>query len=67
MVTNSNFTINVTESTSYQEMDGFGYTLTGGSAMLINNMSTSSRSELLHDMNANVAIAITKIGFLIFI
>ena len=50
MVANSNFTINVTESTSYQEMDGFGYTLTGGSAMLINNMSTSSRSELLQEL-----------------
>tara|TARA_R110000751_G_scaffold2470_3_gene13118 strand:+ start:139421 stop:140911 length:1491 start_codon:yes stop_codon:yes gene_type:complete len=50
MVTNSNFTINVTESTSYQEMDGFGYTLTGGSAMLINNMSVSSRSELLQEL-----------------
>lgn len=50
MATNSNFTINVSEGTSYQEMDGFGYTLTGGSAMLINNMSSSTRSELLQEL-----------------
>jgi len=50
MVSNSNFTINVDEGTSYQEMDGFGYTLTGGSAMLINNMSSATRSELLQEL-----------------
>lgn len=50
MVTNNNFTINVSEGTSYQEMDGFGYSLTGGSAMLINNMSSSERSELLQEL-----------------
>lgn len=50
MVTNSNFTINVSEATGYQEMDGFGYTLTGGSAMLINNMSSVTRSELLQEL-----------------
>lgn len=50
MVTNSNFTINVDEGTSYQEMDGFGYTLTGGSAMLINSMSSATRSTLLQEL-----------------
>ena len=48
--TNSNFTINVSESTVYQEMDGFGYALTGGSAMLMNNMSSSSRSALIQEL-----------------
>ncbi len=50
LAANNNFTINVSESTSYQEMDGFGYSLTGGSAMLINNMSSSSRAELLGEL-----------------
>lgn len=50
MVTNSNFTINVDEGISYQEMDGFGYTLTGGSAMLINSMSSATRSTLLQEL-----------------
>ncbi|WGH76932.1 glycoside hydrolase family 30 beta sandwich domain-containing protein [Tenacibaculum tangerinum] len=48
--TNTNFTINVSEGTTYQEMDGFGYTLTGGSAMLINNMSSSARASLLQEL-----------------
>ncbi|WP_229731271.1 glycoside hydrolase family 30 protein [Hyunsoonleella pacifica] len=50
MVTNNNFTITVDEGTSYQEMDGFGYSLTGGSAMLINNMSSSARANLLEEL-----------------
>lgn len=50
LATNTNFTINVSENTSYQEMDGFGYTLTGGSATLMNNMSSSSRADLLQEL-----------------
>lgn len=47
---NNNFTINVSEETSYQEMDGFGYTLTGGSATLINGMSSSAKANLLEEL-----------------
>ncbi|MCH8535062.1 MAG: glucosylceramidase [Flavobacteriaceae bacterium] len=47
---NEAFTINVDESETYQSMDGFGYTLTGGSALHINNMSFSARNELLNDL-----------------
>lgn len=50
LATNTNFTINVSEATTYQEMDGFGYSLTGGSAMLINSMSSSSRLTLLQEL-----------------
>ncbi|WP_179347707.1 glycoside hydrolase family 30 protein [Winogradskyella pacifica] len=50
LATNTNFTINVSENTSYQEMDGFGYTLTGGSATLMNSMSSSSRADLLQEL-----------------
>ncbi|TBN03689.1 glucosylceramidase [Hyunsoonleella flava] len=47
---NTNFSINVSDGTTYQEMDGFGYSLTGGSALHINNMSASSRSTLLNEL-----------------
>lgn len=47
---NDNFTINVSEGTTYQSMDGFGYCLTGGSAGLINNMSSSAKNDLLEEL-----------------
>ena len=47
---NNYATINVNSSNEYQEIDGFGYSLTGGSALHINNMSSSSRGELLNDL-----------------
>lgn len=34
----------------YQEMDGFGYTLTGGSALWISKMSADARAELLREL-----------------
>jgi glucosylceramidase len=43
--------IEVDTSTQYQTMDGFGYALTGGSAMLINQkLSTSRRDSLLREL-----------------
>jgi glucosylceramidase len=47
---NQNFTINVNPNTTYQSMDGFGFSLTGGSAFHINNMSALARSTLLNDL-----------------
>ena len=49
---NSNLTISVDESkeAERQIMDGFGFTLTGGSAQLINNMSAAARSSLLNEL-----------------
>ena len=41
------FTIEIDESATFQTMDGFGYTLTGASAMLINNMNPVARTNLL--------------------
>lgn len=49
-------TIDIDTSITYQTMDGFGYTLTGGSALAINNMSKAKRAELLNELfttNAN--------------
>lgn len=45
-----NATITINPSTTYQTMDGFGYTLTGGSALHIFKMSAESRAELLNEL-----------------
>jgi glucosylceramidase len=50
--TNSNPTITVDGATSYQTMDGFGYTLTGGSAFVVNRMPSTSRDALLRELFA---------------
>lgn len=42
--------IKVSEDTLYQEIDGFGYTLTGGSAGHIWKMDQGKRYELLEDL-----------------
>src|SRR3954470_10290672 len=48
--TNNNPTITVDGAATYQTMDGFGYTLTGGSAFLINRMPVASRDALLREL-----------------
>ena len=48
--TNSNPTIDVDSSQVFQTIDGFGYTLTGGSADLINTMDASARNALLREL-----------------
>jgi len=47
---NQNPTITVDTTTTYQEMDGFGFTLTGGSATLINSLPESTRNALLNEL-----------------
>lgn len=43
-------TLRIDQDQVYQEIDGFGYTLTGGSAMHINNMSNANRKALLAEL-----------------
>jgi glucosylceramidase len=46
----------VDETKSFQKMDGFGFTLTGGSATLINQMGIAEKNALLKELfttNAN--------------
>jgi glucosylceramidase len=43
-------TIEVKDMTRYQEIDGFGYTLTGGSAIHINGMEPAARTALLREL-----------------
>lgn len=49
-ITNSNSTITIDTAQSYQQMDGFGYTLTSGSATLINDMTAGEKSKLLTEL-----------------
>ena len=43
-------TISIDPSKTYQEIDGFGYTLTGGSALHLNKMSAAARADLLQEL-----------------
>jgi glucosylceramidase len=42
--------ITIDPEQTYQTMDGFGYTLTGGSARLFNEMDEKSRKEILKEL-----------------
>ncbi|MBZ4189913.1 glycoside hydrolase family 30 protein [Niabella beijingensis] len=42
--------ITVDSARAFQEIDGFGYTLTGGSAMLINRMDDAKKETLLKEL-----------------
>ena len=53
--TNSFPNIDVDSAASFQTVDGFGYTLTGGSAYLINRMDALSRSTLLNELFGSAA------------
>lgn len=56
--TNSNPTIEVDPETKFQTIDGFGYTLTGGSATLINALPATEKDKLLNELFANTDQAI---------
>lgn len=54
-------TVTINPSTTYQTMDGFGYTLTEGSCEVISGMAATQQNQLLNDLynpttglNANV-------------
>ncbi|MCZ4224571.1 glycoside hydrolase family 30 protein [Pedobacter rhodius] len=59
--TNSNPTIEIDPNTTFQSIDGFGYTLTGGSATLINALPAADRDKLLNELfsTADDAISVT--------
>ncbi len=58
--------IEVNADKTFQEMDGFGFTLTGGSAFHINNMSKEKRQQLLNELFAfdkeNIGISYLRIS-----
>jgi glucosylceramidase len=47
---NSNPTITVDTTKSYQSIDGFGYAMTDGSAYLINRLPAPDRAAILHEL-----------------
>ncbi len=49
-VSNSHPVIEVDSAQAFQEIDGFGYTLTGGSADLLNNLPAAQRQALLNEL-----------------
>lgn len=56
---NINYNIEVDSSQSYQTIDGFGFTLTGSSAQLINNMDLAQKEALLNDLFSSAGIGIS--------
>ncbi|HEX3767389.1 MAG TPA: glycoside hydrolase family 30 beta sandwich domain-containing protein [Puia sp.] len=51
--TNSNPFIDVDSTQTFQTIDGFGFTLTGGSAYVINKMDANSKAALLNELFGN--------------
>lgn len=51
--------IAVDAAQKYQTIDGFGFTLTGGSAALINRLHTNTKKQLLQELFGNKINAIT--------
>lgn len=51
--------IDVSEGTTFQTMDGFGYTLTGGSVQVINSLNATRKQELLQDVFSATGIGVS--------
>jgi glucosylceramidase len=51
--------IEVNEGATYQTIDGFGFTLTGGSVQVINNLNASRKQELLQDVFSSTGIGVS--------
>jgi len=52
-VANSNANINVDTTQTFQTIDGFGFTLTGGSAYVINLLNATDKTNLLNELFGN--------------
>ena len=55
---NTSPVIDVDSTVTYQSVDGFGYTLTGGSATLINQLNAATKASLLQELFGNTGNAI---------
>ena len=51
--------IDVTDGTTYQTIDGFGYTLTGGSVQVINTLNAARKQALLQELFGTGGIGIS--------
>ena len=58
--------IEIDDTEIYQTIEGFGFTLTGGSALHIHNMSSSNRSDLLNELfqwsGENIGVSYLRIS-----
>jgi glucosylceramidase len=52
-VANSNSNVDVDSSQAFQTLDGFGYSLTGGSAYVINRLPAAEKTNLLVELFGN--------------
>lgn len=63
---NENLTIDVDTSQRYQEIDGFGFALTGGSATLINGLEETKKEALLKELfltdSTNIGVSYLRIS-----
>ncbi len=50
--------VDVDSTQQYQEVDGFGYTLTGGSATVVNSLNANDKSALLTELFGNNSTSI---------
>lgn len=57
-------TVTVNEGSTFQNIDGFGYTLTQGSAKLIAGLPAAAQTSLLNELfsTSNIAISVIRIG-----
>lgn len=62
----NNKVIEINSSISFQEIDGFGYTLTGGSAIVLNAMDSGERASILNELfgtqEGNVGVSYLRIS-----
>jgi glucosylceramidase len=58
-ISNSYQNIEVDESQTFQTVDGFGFTLTGGSAEVINGLNATKKQELLQELFGNATSSIS--------
>ena len=56
--TNSNPFIDLDSTQTFQTVDGFGFTLTGGSAYVINQMDAGSKASLLKELFGNDSLSV---------
>jgi len=61
---NINFSVTVNPDVMYQEMDGFGFSLTGGSALHLNNMSSTERTNILNELfnEENIGVSYLRVS-----
>ncbi len=58
--------IEISDSQTFQTVDGFGFSLTGGSAQVINSLNASKKQELLQELfgvnNNSIAVSYLRIS-----